>query len=214
MKVLLLGATGGTGAAVLAQAVSAGHDVTVIARHPERIVHRESSSLRIVSGDVLEAGHWKHAAAEHDTVLSRLGSTDRRRPTTVYSEGTLNVLAAMGPSPSRRLVCLSSAGLDISPDTPVLQKIVTRLVVQRMYRHGYEDMRRMEASLRTQEAEWTVIRAPMLTDRPPTGSYRTAVDARLPNAGTISRADLAHYMLSAIDDRSTWKATVEISGGR
>ncbi|GAB2661313.1 NAD(P)H-binding protein [Prescottella soli] len=213
MKILLLGATGGTGAEVLAQAVSAGHDVTVIARHPERIAHPESSSLRIVPGDVLEAGDWKNAAAEHDTVLSCLGSTDRKRPTTVYSEGTLNVLAAMGTSPSRRLLCLSSAGLDISPDTPVLQRIVTRLVVQRMYRHGYADMRRMEASLRTQELEWTIIRAPMLTDKPPTGNYRTAVDAGLTDARTIARADLARYMLSAIDDRSTWKATVEISSG-
>ncbi|MDH6680638.1 uncharacterized protein YbjT (DUF2867 family) [Rhodococcus sp. LBL1] len=136
MKLLLLGATGGTGAEVLTQAVAAGHDVTVIARHPEKIARPEGSSVRIVAGDVLEAGNWRDAAAEHDTVLSCLGSTDRKRPTTVYSEGTLNVLDAMGPSTSRRLLCLSSAGLDVSPDTPALQKIVTRLVVQRMYRHG------------------------------------------------------------------------------
>ncbi|RVW08271.1 NAD-dependent epimerase/dehydratase family protein [Prescottella agglutinans] len=62
MKLLVLGATGGTGAEVLAQAVRAGHDVTVIARHPERIAHPESSSLRIVPGDVLEAGDWEDAA--------------------------------------------------------------------------------------------------------------------------------------------------------
>jgi hypothetical protein len=44
-----------------------------------------------------------------------------------------------------------------------------------------------------------------------TGEYRTAIDAHLARPKTISRADLAHYMLSVFDKPETWKTTVEIS---
>ncbi|WP_327287948.1 NAD(P)-dependent oxidoreductase [Streptomyces sp. NBC_01198] len=211
MRLLLLGATGGTGAALLRQAVAAGHEVTVIARDPGRIQVDSPSRVTLVAGDVLEPGPWRESAAAHDTLLSCLGSTDRKHPTTIYSRGTLNALAAMGSRPDRRLICISSAGLDVAPDTPLAQKIVTRLVIQRMYRHGYDDMRHMEAALHDQDIRWTIVRPPMLNDRPPTGTYRTAVNDHLPKPRTVPRADLAGYMLTAIDDPATWKAVVEIS---
>jgi hypothetical protein len=117
----------------------------------------------------------------------------------------------MGASSTRRLVCLSSAGLEIAPDISFAQRMVTRLVIQRMYRYGYEDMVRMEGLLHETDARWTVVRCPMLTDRPGTGDYRTAIDGHVPDARSIGRADLAHYLLSAIGDAKTWKKTVEIS---
>ncbi|MCW4458788.1 NAD(P)-dependent oxidoreductase [Microbacterium sp. MPKO10] len=211
MKLLMLGATGGTGAALLDQAVAAGYDVTVIARTPAN-VHASDDAVTLVQGDVLEPGPWQDIAAEHDTLLSCLGSTDRRHPTTVYSRGTVNALTAMGTKPERRLVCLSSAGLDAPADMPLPQKLVTRLIIQRLYRHGYADMRRMEAALRDEEARWTIVRPPMLTNAPGTGRYRTAIDGSLPNMRSVPRADLAHYMLTAIDNPSTWRAIVEITG--
>lgn len=211
MKLLLLGVTGGTGAALLSQAVTAGHQVTAIARRPETVRVGENPHVTVVAGDVLVPGSWQNAAAGHDALLSCLGSTDRRHPTTIYSRGTRNALGALGTSPNRRLVCLSSAGLYVAPTTPVAQKLVTRLVVQKIYRHGYDDMRPMEAALHQQDVRWTVVRPPMLADRPPTGNYRTAINSHLENPRTITRADLAHYMLNAIEDPSTVKAVVEIS---
>lgn len=212
MKLLILGATGGTGAALLDQAVAAGHEVTVIARAPANVHISVESAVEVVQGDVLAPGPWQDVAAAHDTLLSCLGSRDRQHPTTIYSRGTLNALAAMGTDPERRLLCLSSAGLEVPADTPLPQKLVTRLIIQRLYRHGYADMRRMEAALHKEEARWTILRPPMLTDAPGTGRYRTAIGGSLPNMRSIPRADLAGYMLTAVEDPSTWKATVEITG--
>jgi uncharacterized protein YbjT (DUF2867 family) len=208
MRLLILGATGGTGAALLDQAVAAGHDVTVIARKPANV----HGDVEVIEGDVLEPGSWQNIAAKHDTLLSCLGSTERRHPTFVYSRGTLNALAAMRAGSARRLICLSSAGLDIPADTPLPQKLVTRLIIQRLYRHGYADMRRMEAALHEVDARWTIVRPPMLSNAPGTGSYRTSIGAPLPNMRSIPRADLAHYMLAAVDDPATWQAIVEITG--
>lgn len=211
MKFLLLGATGGTGRAVLAQAVAAGHDVTVIARDPGRVRAADLSRVTVIAGDVLVPGPWQDAAGEHDTLISCVGSTDRKKPTTVYSRGTLNALDAIGAGATSRLVCLSSAGLYVAPDTPLPQKLVTRFFIQRLYRYGYDDMRRMESALRELNVAWTVVRPPMLTDRPRTGSYRTAVNSHLSDPRSIPRADLADYLLATVSDPATRKAVEEIS---
>jgi putative NADH-flavin reductase len=208
---MVFGATGGTGAQLLIQALDAGHDVTVIARNPSRVTPKERNGLTVLGGDVLDPGAWQAAIDGHDAVLSCLGSTDRKHPTTIYSQGTANIISAMEKCSSRRLVCLSSAGLEIPPGQPLPQRLVTRLVIQRLYRHGYADMAEMERIVPTSDTEWTIIRPPMLTNGPRTGQYRTATNTHLANPRSIPRADLAHYMLNHIDDKHTWKAIVEIS---
>ncbi|WP_214411234.1 NAD(P)-dependent oxidoreductase [Sphaerisporangium fuscum] len=212
MRLLIFGVTGGTGARLLQQALAAGHEVTAVARDPGSVGERGHDRLTVLRGDVLEPGTWRAAVPGHDAVLSCLGSTDRKHPTTVYSQGSANILEAMRPAGARRFVCLSSAGLEIAPGTPLPQRLVTRFVIQRLYRHGYADMAEMERLVRASDADWTVIRPPMLTDGPLTGRYRTAIGAPLPGARSVARADLADCVLSLIDDRRTWRAVVEISG--
>lgn len=208
---MVFGATGGTGRQVVEQAVAAGHDVTVLARDPARVVARDR--VTVIGGDVLTPQPWRAAVAGQDAVLSCLGSTDRRHPTTVYSEGTANILAAMRDGGVRRVLCLSSAGLEIAPGTPLGQRLVTRLVIQRLYRHGYADMARMERLVAAaRDLDWTIVRPPMLTDGPQTGDYRTAENAHLAKAKSISRADLAHYLLTQVTDEASRHAVVEISG--
>ncbi|MFJ8039729.1 NAD(P)-dependent oxidoreductase [Kitasatospora sp. NPDC096147] len=213
MRLLLVGATGGTGAQVLSRALTAGHQVTVLVRDPSRLTTAVAGSARVVTGDVLSPGDWRTALSGQDAVVSCLGATDGRGPTRVYSRGTAHLVEAMREHGVPRLLCLSSAGLDDEPDVPWYQRLVIRLVVRPRYRHAYADMAAMEAALAAvPEPDWTVVRAPMLTDGPFTGRYRTAVGDRLTRPGRIARADLAHYLLAALDDPATHRAVVEISG--
>ncbi|MBB4982443.1 MULTISPECIES: NAD(P)-dependent oxidoreductase [Streptomyces] len=215
MKLMLFGVTGGTGAQLLAQALGAGHQVTAVARDPARVpVTDPDAPLTVLPGDALAPETWRQAVAGHDAVLSCLGSTDRKHPTTVYSQGTRNLVEAMRASGVGRLLCLSSAGLEITPEVPLPQRLVTRYVIQRLYRHGYADMARMESLVRSPAADgtaWTVVRPPMLTDGPLTGTYRTAENARLERPKSLSRADLAHYLLTHVDDRRAHRAVVEVA---
>ncbi|MGI5156919.1 NAD(P)-dependent oxidoreductase [Microbispora sp. CA-102843] len=169
MKLLIFGATGGTGAQLLAQALDAGHDVTVVARNPDKIPAHHRDRSVIVPGDVLQARTWDAVTGGHDAVLSCLGSRDRRHPTVIYSQGTANIIGAMR-------------------------------------------MALMEGIVTASPLDWTIIRPPMLTDRPPTGRYRAAAGHHLPDQKSISRADLAHYMLNHIEDQKTWKKIVWPSG--
>jgi uncharacterized protein YbjT (DUF2867 family) len=108
-------------------------------------------------------------------------------------------------------MCLSSAGLEIPAEISLAQRLVTRLVIQRLYRHGYTDMAAMERVVTASGIDWTIIRPPMLTDGPFTGRYRSAANQHLSNSKSISRTDLAHYMLTHIEDHETWRKTVEVS---
>jgi len=209
MKIVVFGATGGTGRQVVTQALACGHEVTAIVRNPAAVDIRHER-LEIVKGDVLDRSSISPWIAGKDAVLSALG-VNHRKPTTVYSEGTGNIVKAMREEGVHRLICLSSAGLAIPSDTPFMQRLVIQFVIQPMYKYAYEDMARMEAMVRTTGLDWTVIRPPRLTNGAMTGTYRTAVKQPLHKAQGISRADLADYMMKSIQDSSSFQAVVEIS---
>jgi len=209
MKIVVFGATGGTGRQVVMQALEFGHEVTAIVRNPEAVDIRHEQ-LEVVRGDVLNLSSFSPWIIGKDAVLSALG-VNHRKPTTVYSEGTENIVKAMEGAGVRRLIGLSSAGLVVPADTPLLQRLVIRLVIQPMYKYAYEDMARMEAMVRKSGLDWTVIRPPRLTNGSKTGTYRTALNKPLLKAQGISRADLADYMMKSIPNSSSFQAVVEIS---
>lgn len=209
MKVVVFGATGGTGREIVVQALEAGHEVTVIARNPDAVDIR-GERLEIFQGDVLNLASFSKRIASHDAVLSALG-VNHRKPTTVYSEGTENIAKAMQEAGVRRLVCLSSAGLEIPEDTPWMMRQTIKLVIQPMFKFAYEDMAQMEKKVRGSGLDWTIVRPPRLTNGPKTGMYRMAMNRHLPKAQGIARADLADYMIKSIFDEVSYQAIVEIS---
>lgn len=72
MNLLILGATGGTGRALVEQALEQGHIVTAFARDPSR-VRTTHQNLRIVKGDILDYNSVETAIRGQDAALSALG---------------------------------------------------------------------------------------------------------------------------------------------
>lgn len=209
MKLIVFGATGGTGKQVVEQALQAGHQVTVVVRnpaafpvqHPQLIIHQ---------GDVLRPVNFDQVLAGADAVVSCLG-IHGRKPTKVYSEGVINIAQAMRKVGTTRIICLSSVGVVIPPRSSILVKLATKYVLQRLFKHLYEDMLRMEAVLQESDLNWTVIRPPQLTDTQRTGHYRTTINEPIRNPSKISRADLADYIVNYLTDEKTFKARIEIT---
>lgn len=197
MRVTVFGATGATGVLLVQAALAAGHDVTGVARRPVGVNHPR---LRAVLGDVLHSGSLTDAVAGADVVCSALGSRTMRRPTTVYSAGAAAMVAAMTETGVRRIVVLSAIPAEPAELKRPLERTVVHPLLHVFFGGGYDDMARMEALLARSDRCWTVLRPPRLTNGPATGRYRSAVDARLPRAGSLSRADLAAAMLAAVDD--------------
>ena len=75
----------------------------------------------------------------------------------------------------------------------------------------YSDLVRMEALVERSGLDWTILRPPMLTNRPRTGKYQVALNEHLRRGMRISRADLGDYILSHLCDAATYCARVKIA---
>ncbi len=209
-RLVLFGATGGTGRELLRQALAAGSTVTALVRRPEALDVRHPH-LTVVPGDVLRPDDVRAAVGEGAVVVSALGVGYSRKATTLYSAGTGNVLAAMRAAGAGRFVCLSTSALDVSPAGGRFQRAFVGQFLQRVVRRPYDDMRLMEDLVRSSDTDWTVVRAAKLTNRRPRGRYRTGEPGTLPAAWSVSRADLASYLLTLHTDPSTSRRTIEIA---
>jgi putative NADH-flavin reductase len=113
MKLVVLGATGGTGSQVVAQALAAGHIVTALVRRPAAVT-LQHPRLEVIQGDVLEPATLAQPISRQDALVSALGVT-KAGPTTLFSTGIANIMQAMQSAQVRRLICVSASGLDPGP---------------------------------------------------------------------------------------------------
>lgn len=109
-RVLIVGATGGTGRQLVAQALERGHAVTALVRNPSRF-QVEHPHLTVIHGDVRDYASVETAMRGQEAVLSALGHKRFFYPTRILSDGTRNILRAMETHGVPRLVCETSLGI-------------------------------------------------------------------------------------------------------
>jgi putative NADH-flavin reductase len=210
MKVAVFGPTGKTGQQVVEQALARRHAVYAVARRPESVT-LEHENLTVIGGDILVPEVWADRLRGVDAVISALGVGTQRTPTTVFSEGTANILTAMDRSGIRRLVVVSAAPAGDWHEEGGFRRLLLYPVLQRLFGASYDDMRLMERILVASHVDWTVLRPPYLTDRAPKGRYRLALDGPIKRAVSISRTDLATALLDAIEDGSLSRRAVAVA---
>lgn len=79
MKILVLGATGGTGKHLVEQALRAGHEVSALVRDPMKITIRDPK-LTVTKGDVTAAEDLEKALADIEVVIGALGPRNKTDP--------------------------------------------------------------------------------------------------------------------------------------
>lgn len=197
-KVLVIGATGGTGQELVRQALDRGYEVTAFVRDPAklRIAHPQ---LRVVRGDVTDPSSVEDAVEGHDAVVSALGHRRLFVPSTVQTEGMRNILSAMERHGVRRLVAVTALGLgDSVGKLGLLSVLVVYPLILAVY---FWDKGRQEQLIKESELDWIVVRPGVLTDGAKRGSYRHGhgVGSYL-GMSRIGRADLADFMLNQLTD--------------
>ena len=210
MELTIFGATGATGTCLTEQALAAGHQVTAVVRDPARMSVPARAGLRVVTANLMDPAAISEPVAGADAVLAAFGPRGTG-PTTVLREGTRSVIEAMHKEGTRRLVALSGSIVTDEGEGPVLRYLVKPLARGTLMRHVNEDMAGAEEEIRDSGLDWTIVRPPRLTSGPASGSYRTAVDRNLPRGLTVSRADLAAYMLAIIGDPATMQHHIGIA---
>jgi putative NADH-flavin reductase len=195
-RLLIIGATGGTGRQLVAQALERGFTVTALVRDPSRltIVHPQ---LAVVRGDVLDESSVEAAMRGQEAVVSALGHRRYYSPTRTLSEGTRNVLRAMEAHGVARFVCETSLGIgDSAGRMGLYYTFFTIPVVLPLY---FWDKARQERLIAASRSEWVIVRPGVLTNGEKRGRYRHGrqVGSFLWTV-RISRADVADFMLNQL----------------
>ena len=210
MKLVVFGATGGTGGCIVEQSLASGHDVTAVVRDPEGLPLRHER-LRVVRADVFQSADIESQMAGADAVLSALGPHTYRAKTTVCSRAIESILGAMREAGVRRLACVSAVPVgSVGKEDTFLYRFVARPLLRAAFKGLYEDLAVMEGEVRRSGADWTIFRPPRLTDGARTGRFRLGHDQNVAGGNSISRADLADAMIDSLEDPAAIRVTFGI----
>ncbi len=211
MKILVIGASKGTGAESVKAAAARGQHVTAFARSPQNLAFQhELVSLK--QGDFHQKASVDAAVAGHDAVIitASAGSLkDFKLNPHYFSQGTAYVVEAMKKHGVKRLIVLSALGTGESRQ--VSGFFVNTLLVGWLLKTAYEDHERQEQQVMASGLDWVIARPGRLTDGPARKQYVTETTIK-PIPKAISRADVADFLVrAALED--TWLGNAVQIGG-
>lgn len=201
MRVALLGGTGRIGGLLLAQALESGHEVTVLARNTGALT--PAGGLTTIPGDATDAEAVAATVDGADAVLSALGPRGAKAPSLLESAAK-NTVLAMSKTGARRLICVSAAGAFIEGD-PNMSAVV-KFILPKIFATQFADVRAMEQVIRASDLDWTLVRPTRLVNSGVTQKYRTAPDYAPPGGRKISRADVAQFIGTVLEQDAWLKA--------
>lgn len=197
MKILVFGSTGGTGLALLQQALQRGHQVVAFAREPQKISISDPR-LKVIQGDVLDAQAVQSAVTGAEAVISALGVRLGQAPGTVRSDGTRNIVNAMLNAGVRRFISVSTIGVG---DTRDRLSLVGRFLLPKLIgTERLQEAERQEEIIRQTNLIWTILRPPRLVDSPIAGRYQIGIHLNTGFSSKIARADLAMALLDQLEN--------------
>ncbi|MBQ9311564.1 MAG: NAD(P)H-binding protein [Bacteroidales bacterium] len=108
-NVLMIGATGFVGSAILQELVSRGHNVTALVRNPEKV--QENANIKVVKGDVADIDALIELAKGKDAIISAYNpGWTNPNIATLIEENYPKILLAAKKSGVKRLLIVGGAG--------------------------------------------------------------------------------------------------------
>ena len=216
-KILVVGATGGTGRATIDALVRQGHRVTAFSRHAESL-EIDSDRVTLLNGDATKPEDVERAVAGHDAVIITLGITENpvrvrlfgaaKTPDDVRSVGTRNVIAAMRKNGVSRLVVQSSYGVG---ETRGRLRWVERLFFSLLLKPQIADAEVQELEVRDSGVEWVLAQPVHLTDEDSDAMPFASADGQV-REWKISRKGVGRFLALAAQMPEYVGQSVALSG--
>lgn len=210
MTILILGATSGIGRCATDEAVARGLDVRAFARGAGAL--DPGPHLEPFAGDALDPDSVSRALDGATAVIYCLGI--RESPSmlweevTLFSETTRVLIPAMQAAGISRLVAVTGFGAGRSASAMSrIERIGHRAILGR----PYADKDRQETMIMDSDLDWTIVRPVILTGNRRSGSYRVLRDPAEWRNGMIARADVAVYMVDAVERGLDIRADVVVT---
>lgn len=194
MRIAVLGATGRTGQLMVAELLHRGHELSVLARTPERL-GVTAGSVRVVTGSA-DADSLASLLEGAGAVVSTLGPTSR--DSTVMSDTARVLVPAMDERGIRRYVGVSGTGVDMEGDLKGRKDRLISSMIRRVGGPMATDKAQEYRIFVASDLDWTLARPPRLVDGPATG--RVVHDAHTPGrSSSIRRSDLAVFLADVVE---------------
>lgn len=207
-RLLIVGATGGTGRQLVEQALERGYTVTALARNPSAL-RVEHPRLTVVRGDVLDYPSVESAVRGQDAVVSALGHKRFLGPSRILSEGTRNLLRAMESHRVERFVCETALGIGSTAGR--MGVYYTFFVIPVVLPFYFWDKTRQEQLIAASGVPWVIVRPGALTNGAKRGACRHGQRVGdVLRTVRISRADVADFMLNQLTTNTYLRAAVGV----
>jgi uncharacterized protein YbjT (DUF2867 family) len=220
MKVLVLGATGGSGRAAVEHLLAAGHNVTVFTRTAveQNVNARAPERLRYFQGDALDPAAVEQAVAGHDAVVVTLGIRENalrvrllgpaRTPLDVRSAGTRHVIAAMRKHGVRRLVVQTTYGVGETRDKLGL---IDRLFFTLILKPQIADTELQNQAVSASDLDWVIAQPVHLTDAEEDAAPFVSTAGETKKL-KVSRGSVGRFLADAVASPAFVRKTVSVSG--
>jgi putative NADH-flavin reductase len=200
--VLVIGASRGIGLETVRRALAAGHGVRALARGAASIPIDEAG-LEKVAADALDRGAVSASLKGADVVIETLGAPKQLAATLwgtrLFSNATRILVDAMREQGVRRLLAVTGLGAGDSRGHGGLlyDAFAFPLVLKRIY----DDKDVQEQMIRASGLDWTIVRPGLLRSSAGTGRARALTDPKDWRAGSVTRADVAAFLVREAFER-------------
>lgn len=202
--VLVAGASRGIGLETVKRALAEGHAVRALARSAATIP-LEDEKLQKMTGDALDPTAITAAVSGVDAVIQTLGAAFGPAAvltgTTLFSNATRLLVDAMAAAGVKRLIAVTGLGAGDSRGHGGF--LYDTFVFPLMLKRVYDDKDVQEQIIKGSGLDWTLVRPGLLTSGPPTRAYRALLDPKDWHAGSISRTDVADFLVKQVTDRAS-----------
>jgi putative NADH-flavin reductase len=211
MRLTVFGATGGVGREVVARALDAGHHVTAYVRNPAKLgVTRPE--LTVVAGALTDREAIERVVSGADAVISALGpSLDRKATEMPLIEGTRNIVEVMQAAAVERYVGMATPSLLDPRDEGSLLGRIVPFMGRTFLKRAYRELLEMSQLVIDSPLDWTIARFTRPTDGARTGTVRAGFLGRDKIGASITRADIAGFLVEQATDTRFHRAAPAIS---
>lgn len=192
MKIAIIGASAGIGAATVKLALQRGHTVMALSRNNEALP--EHASLTKITGTALSAANLQKTISGTDAVIVTIG-TKQKKGTTLFSD-LAKVLSAVCSEINYKGNVIIVTGFGTSKSAQYLSFFM-RLIISLFLKDQYKDKTYMEGLISKSPMNWEFVKPGMLTDGPLTSRYQVLTELYKGMKITkIPRADVADYLVT------------------
>jgi len=214
MKILVLGSTGRTGKLVIEEAIRRGHKISAIARDPEKL---KDYQIDITQGTPYDFETVEKAISGCEAVINTLNVSRKSdnpwaglvSPKNLISKSATNAVSAMKKEGIKRFIALSTIGAGSSwKKAPAILKFIVTIS---NLKYAFGDHAKQEEILKTSPLDYTVCRAPMLSNETNTKGAVAVREGENPPKMVLSRNSAAEFFIKIIENKEHIREIVNLS---